>query len=228
MRVAVLLSPAAPDAVPASAAAVIVDVLRATTTLTYARLHGARVVLPVATAAEAFALQPRHPGALLCGEREGRRIEGFDLGNSPAEYRAEVVGGRPLIFASTNGSLALLRARAARRRVLAAFVNASAVVRTLAGAESIVILASGKLGRFCLEDAACAGWLCREWVERGATPEGAGARFALTLAPRDAAEVHTLVQGAMQGRYLRSLGPEFAADVEVCGRLNAVDVAYDA
>lgn len=226
MRVSVLLSPAATDPVPRGTDAVIIDVLRATTTLTTALLHGARAVLPVATPEQAFALRARHPGALLCGEREGRRIEGFDLGNSPAEYGFEVVGGRTLVFASTNGSLALLRAAHARRRLLAAFVNASAVARALAGAPRVVMLCAGKLGRFCLEDAACAGWLCRRLEADGARLDGPGARFARTLAPADAAGVHALVQGAMQGRYLRSLGPEFAADVEQCGRLDSVDRVF--
>jgi 2-phosphosulfolactate phosphatase len=227
VRVTVRVTPAAPEPVPTGCTAVIIDVLRATTTLTYARLYGARDVIPVATAAEAFALRARHPGALLCGEREGRRIEGFDLGNSPAEYGFAVVAGRTLVFASTNGSLALLRARRARRRVLAAFVNATAVVRSLAGASEVVLLCSGKLGRFCLEDAALAGWLCRAFAAGGARLEGGGARFALGVAPRDAAEVHATVQSAAQGRYLRSLGPELAADVERCAALDAVDQVFD-
>jgi 2-phosphosulfolactate phosphatase len=226
VRVSVLLSPGSREPVPAGSTAVIIDVLRATTTLTYAKMNGAGDVLPVGTPEEAFELRLRHPAALLCGEREGRPIDGFDLGNSPSEYSAAIVKGRTLVFASTNGSLALLRARHARRRVLAAFVNASAVVREVAGADRVVLLCSGKLGDFCLEDAACAGWLVRRLEADGARHEGAGARFASSLAPPDAAAVHALVQGAAQGRYLRSLGPEFATDVEVCAALDTVDRAW--
>src|SRR5262245_52562441 len=84
-------------AVRAPAVAVIVDVLRATTTLTVALDHGAARVIPAASPAQAFELRSRSPAALLCGEREGRKIEGFDLGNSPDEYRATRVKGRELI-----------------------------------------------------------------------------------------------------------------------------------
>ncbi|MBI5711753.1 MAG: 2-phosphosulfolactate phosphatase [Candidatus Eisenbacteria bacterium] len=225
-RVTVLLTPAAGE-VPARATAVVVDVLRASTTLTVARRNGAREVLEAATPEEAFAHARGHPGALLCGERDGRKIPGFDLGNSPLEYGPETVGGRTLVFASTNGSQALRRAACARRRLLGAFVNADAVARAVADEPEVVIVCSGKLGRFCIEDAAFAGWLAARLAAAGARVEGAAARLARTLAPRDAAAVRALLQGAAQGRHLRSLGPEYAADLEFCAGLDRIGEAYD-
>lgn len=204
-----------------------IDVLRATTTLTVALGHGAARVVAVATPEQAFARRAAIPHALLCGEREGRRIEGFDLGNSPFEYPVTAVEGRTLVFASTNGSLALLASRAARRRLLAAFVNLHAVVERLHGERRVVIVCSGKLGRFALEDAACAGLLLDRLAARGAAVEGAAARLARRLAPRDAPEARALVEGASQGRFLRSLGPEFARDVEFCADLDTVDRAFE-
>lgn len=212
---------------PAGAAAVIVDVLRATTTLTTALANGARDVLPASSPEEAFALKRRHPAALVCGERDGRRVPGFDLGNSPLEYPPEAVTGRTLIFASTNGSIAMRRAERARRCVLAAFVNASAVVAALAREGDIVIVCAGKLGRFSLEDMLLAGWLCARLAETGGSLEGPAARLALALAPRDAGQVRALVQGSSHGRYLRTLGPEYAADVEICCRLDSVGQAFE-
>src|SRR5438477_6670544 len=135
-RIQVLLTPhAAP--VPRHSVAVIVDVLRASSTLSYALVNGATRVLPVATPDQARALAAHTPGALLCGERDGKRIEGFALGNSPAEYRPEIVRGRPLVFASTNGSIALLAAAGARRRLLGSFINAGAVVNAVANASQV-------------------------------------------------------------------------------------------
>jgi 2-phosphosulfolactate phosphatase len=231
MRVRVDLTPA-----PASArapsdrsrdahrwTAVAIDVLRATTTLAVARQNGAGRVIPVATPEEAFARRRDEPGSLLCGERDGRRVEGFDLGNSPAEYGREVVAGRTLVFASTNGSLALLAAARCRSRLLGAFVNASAVVEAVRECPFVLLVCAGKLGGFALEDAACAGWLCERLAARGARLEGAGARLALPLAPRGPAEVRAIVQGSAHGRYLRSLGTEYAADVEFCSRLDTVE-----
>jgi 2-phosphosulfolactate phosphatase len=224
-EVSVLLTPEA-GTVPPRATAVVVDVLRATTVLTLARLHGARAILPAGTPGEARELQAAHPGALLCGERDGRRIDGFDLGNSPFEYGFENVGGRTLVFASTNGSRALIAARGARRRVLGAFVNATAVLETVTPDEEVVVVCSGKLGGYALEDAALAGWLVERLAARGARVAGAAAAFARRTAPRDAAEVRAAVQGAAHGRFLRSLGPGYARDVEFCAGLDTIGQAF--
>ena len=230
-RVRVLLTPRAgrraASAAAANETAVVIDVLRATTTLTVALGHGASAVHPAATPEEAFRKRRLMPQALLCGEREGRRIEGFDLGNSPFEYPVTAVSGRPLIFASTNGSLAMIAAANARRRLLAAFVNLQAVAERVASEPRVVIVCAGKLGGFALEDAACAGLLVERLVARGAKPEGPATALARRLAPRDSAETKALVQGAAHGRYLRALGPEFARDVEFCGDLDALDDAFE-
>ncbi len=221
-----MLTPAA-EPVPDHATAVIVDVLRATSTLTHALANGATQVIPVATIEAAHAARREHPTALLCGERDGRIIAGFDLGNSPAEYGRDVVAGRPLIFASTNGSIGMLNAARAKHRVLGAFVNASAVLRRVAGERHVVIVCSGKLGRFSLEDTAFAGWLCRALAERGATIEGPAARFAMRTAPADAAGVRHVVEGASHGRYLIALGGEFRRDVARCTEIDTLDQAFD-
>lgn len=223
MRVAVELWPAGAGRVPRAlpgASVVIIDVLRATTTLTVAVTHGATRILPFASPEAALRHRESDPASRACGERDGRMVSGFDLGNSPAEYTRERVAGRTLAFASTNGSLAMRAVSRCRRRVLAAFVNAAAVVEALAGESQVLVLCAGRLGRFSIEDAACAGLLVERWAVRGATLDGDGARLARQLAPRDAAAVQALVEGASHGRYLRSLGPVFAADVESCARLD--------
>jgi len=206
--------------------AVVIDVLRATTSLTVALAAGATRVMAVATPDDGLRLRERFPDALLCGEREGLRIPGFDLGNSPSEYSAQRVAGRPLIFASTNGSIALLAAAGAKSCWLATFVNLAAVVEALAGEDDVFVMASGKLGSFALEDAACAGLLCRRLAQRGATLHGGAARMAVALAPDGAGEVRSLVQGSAHGRYLRSLGPDFARDVEFCSGLDWLGQAF--
>jgi 2-phosphosulfolactate phosphatase len=220
-RVSVLLTPGE-GAVPARATAVVVDVLRASSVLTVARAHGAGAIVAAGTPEEAVALRGRLPGALLCGERDGRKLPGFDLGNSPFEYDAATVAGRTLVFASTNGSRALRAAARARRVVLGAFVNASAVLEAVAADDEIAVVCAGKLGGFALEDAACAGWLAARLAARGARVAGGAAAFARGLAPRDVGDVHALVQGSAHGRYLRSLGPGYARDVEFCAGLDTL------
>ena len=225
MRVAVALTPAA--AVVRGGCAVIVDVLRATTTLTVAFAHGARGVVPTATPAEALALRAVRPGVLACGERDGRIVPGFDLGNSPFEYTAERVQGRTLAFASTNGSQAMLAAARARRRVLAAFVNAAATVEAVRHEPEVTIVCAGKLGDFSLEDAACAGLLLERLAGHGGVPDGPAARLARALAPADAAAVRALVESAAQARHLVSLGPAYARDLEPCAGLDTIARAFD-
>lgn len=225
MRVQVRLTPSGPP-LPAGATLVAVDVLRATSTLSQALAHGAARVLEAATVEEGFALRDRHPGSLLCGERDGRIVPGFDLGNSPFEYTPERVHGRTLVFASTNGSQAL-RLGAGARRVLAAFVNLEAAAARLRDAAHVVIVCAGKLGGFALEDAACAGLLVGRLHAGGARVDGAPAALAAQLAPRDAAGVRAVVEGSAHGLWLRSLGPEFARDVAFCAGLDTLDRAFE-
>lgn len=225
VRVSVLFSPA--GAVTSGACAIIVDVLRATTTLTVALSNGARTVVPARTPAEALALRAGGPDTLACGERDGRIVPGFDLGNSPYEYTAERVSGRRLAFASTNGSLAMLAARHARRRVLAAFVNARAAVDRVKREREVVIVCAGKLGGFSLEDAACAGLLLARLEGEGGVASNAAARLARALAPADAAEVRTLVAGAAHARDLAAMGGAYVRDLEFCSSLDTIDRAFE-
>jgi 2-phosphosulfolactate phosphatase len=205
---------------------VAVDVLRSTSTLALALENGATGVVPFATPEEAMAWRDAHAGSLACGERGGRIVPGFDLGNSPAEFTRERVAGRALAFASTNGSLAMLALAGCGRRGLASFVNATAAVRALEGAERVVIVCSGKLGTFALEDAACAGWLVRHLAAAGAEPGNDPARLCASLAPRDASEVRALVEGCDHARTLLAMGPAWAADVAFCATLDAVGGAH--
>src|SRR5205807_327556 len=111
------------------ATAVVIDVLRATTTIVYALAAGCRQVLPVADLDEARALANSMPAGkvLLGGERGGAPLPDFDLGNSPAEYTAARCRNRALVLTTSNGTRAIVRASAAERVLIAAFVNFSAV-----------------------------------------------------------------------------------------------------
>ena len=109
--------------------AVVIDALRATTTIVHALAAGCTSVRPCAEVAEAqhLAGTMRVGRVLLGGEREGRPLPGFDLGNSPREYTPKLCKGSTLVLTTTNGTRALLRAAEAERVLVAAFVNYSAV-----------------------------------------------------------------------------------------------------
>jgi 2-phosphosulfolactate phosphatase len=221
-RVRVALVPPAPGALPADACAVVIDVLRATTTLAVARVNGAARVVPFATPAEALGFRSRTPEALACGEREGRIVEGFDLGNSPAEFTRERVNGKALAFASTNGSRALLAAARCRRRVLGNFIALTATVESVKAEADVWLVCAGKLGRFALEDATCAGTIAARLAAGGATLANDDARLAATLARDDADAIRAVVTGCDHGRWLVSLGDAFAADVEFCAQVDTL------
>lgn len=162
LEVALLPQLISPDAL-AGRGVIVIDVLRATTTITAALAAGAREVMPVAEVATArgLAAQPREPQAVLGGERRGVQIEGFDFGNSPREYTPTSVGGRTVIFTTTNGTQAMEHARGAKRIWCGAFVNAAAVVRAAAEEASLVLLCAGTAKNVTREDALLAG--CLVW-----------------------------------------------------------------
>ena len=125
-----------PQGATAGGIAVVIDVLRASTTIITALAHGATRVRPVPGLDEArAAAAAAGPGTLLGGERGGVRIDGFDLGNSPLEYAAARVAGRSLVVTTTNGTAALAACLDAREVLVGAIVNRTAVaaaVRALA------------------------------------------------------------------------------------------------
>src|SRR5262245_39532454 len=102
--------------------AVVIDVLRATTTIVQALATGAKEIVPLQEVDEARRLAEKlGEGAILGGERGGVLIPGFDLGNSPAEYTAAKVAGKTVVFTTTNGTRALQRCKMAERVLIGAF-----------------------------------------------------------------------------------------------------------
>jgi 2-phosphosulfolactate phosphatase len=142
---------------------VVIDVLRATTTIIHALAAGAKEVIPLLEVEEARELAAKLPGrVVLGGERGGKQIEGFDLGNSPREYTPDAVGGKTLVFTTTNGTRAMLRCRQARRILIAGFVNFSAVCRELGDEDQIEIVCAGTDGHVTREDTLLAGAIVEE------------------------------------------------------------------
>jgi 2-phosphosulfolactate phosphatase len=146
---------------------VVIDVLRATTTIVHALDAGATAVIPCSSIEEARDCHCKFPAgtAVLGGERRGLPIEGFDLGNSPREYSASSVGGKRVILTTTNGTAALLQAREAREIVLGAFVNLSAVCARLTDRMQVDLLCAGTDGQITREDVLLAGAIVARLTE---------------------------------------------------------------
>lgn len=217
---------------------VVLDVIRATSTIATALEHGARSVFPVRTADDAARLAQNlgREDVLLCGERKGLPIEGFDLGNSPLEFTEDRVADKALVMTTTNGTNALLAAaelptpkgadaaaggaERGARVLVGSFLNLSAVAEELAGEERVAVVCAGKEGRFALEDAVCAGALARAVVDAAETTPALndGAVAAVDLAKRHMRSVRAMLKKTAAGRAITEIGladdMEFVAQVD--------------
>lgn len=147
--------------------AVVVDVLRATSTITTAIANGADVVIPCDSIESALATRENLDiGCELCGERRGAKIDGFDRGNSPLEYSKESASGKVLVFTTTNGTRALLHARFADAILLGAFINLSSVAKLAERTKRLAVICSGTDRKPTWEDEFFAGALIEMLVAK--------------------------------------------------------------
>lgn len=138
--------------------ALVIDVLRATTTIVEAIGCGARSIIPIASVDGARVIAHERVDSILCGERSGVRPEGFVLGNSPLEYTREVVSGRDCVLTTTNGTRALHMATAADEVLIGSITNVDAICDWLKNDQrDVVLVCSGTDGRVSFEDCLGAG-----------------------------------------------------------------------
>lgn len=152
-----------PPGATAGGIAIVIDALRASTTMITALAHGAVAVLPRRSIEEVRATAESAPGAILGGERHCVRIEGFDVGNSPLEYTANRVAGRTVIMTTTNGTAALAACDEATVVLVGAMVNRTAVAKAArrlavtSGCRAAHLVCAGTDGEVTLEDILTAG-----------------------------------------------------------------------
>lgn len=151
--------------------AVIIDILRASSTMITALQNGARQVIPCGTTDEAFRMREQSPdeSVILGGERGGVKIPGFDYGNSPAEYSAAAVAGRTVVFTTTNGTKAILKASPAATILIGAFLNRAAIAgRLLQEQRDTHLICAGTDGIVTGEDVLFAGAVVDALIENKA------------------------------------------------------------
>ncbi len=137
---------------------VVVDILRATSCMTTAFAHDIHSITPFAKLPDCLALKSE--GYLTAGERDGKKVNGFDLGNSPFEYMDPLLKGRKIAFTTTNGTQAIAKSMEAKNIIIGSFLNLSAVVKYLRQVRTdILIVCSGWKGKVNLEDTVFAGAL---------------------------------------------------------------------
>jgi 2-phosphosulfolactate phosphatase len=210
MRVHVAFTPAEAERAPT---AVVVDVLRATSTIAQALASGYRRVLCCAEVEEARRLAAGLEGAVLAGERKAAAIPGFELGNSPREFTEPL--GETLVLTTTNGTRAVLAAAASSETVLVgSLLNLDAVAAAARGGGDVEVVCAGVQGRFTIDDAYCAGRIAELLGGERSDAAEAAVRLARSFA------------GAEEG--LGASGnPEHALladDIAWCARESVLDV----
>ena len=205
---------------------VVIDVLRACSTIVTALSRGARAVLPVPDMAEAGKIAGNlDPDVYrLGGERNGEKIEGYHLGNSPLEYTQDEVEKRDVILNTTNGTRALSHATEAKHLVAACFLNADRVVDFVQEADdAVTIVCAGRQNRLALEDTLCAGLLLdRLWSSQKPDVVTDSAHTAFTLYDTDRTHLSSALRGANHAEELVRQGRE--EDLSYCFQFDECSV----
>lgn len=230
MRIDVFFGPAGLTASDvAGRVVVVIDVLRASTSIATALANGARAVIPVESTeevvnrAKAFARSE----VKLAGERQMRPIPGFDLGNSPREFSREVVEGKTVLLSTTNGTTAIASLQGPRDVVIGSYVNFSAVLAmlraALRGGTDIAILCAGRDRQFSLEDAACAGRFAHHAMRRRTDVAVNDAAFASMLIDRRYSDnLMRLFSASAHGRALSEAG--YGDDLADCAAIDSYPI----
>ncbi|MCP4684103.1 MAG: 2-phosphosulfolactate phosphatase [bacterium] len=203
---------------------VVVDVLRSSTSICTILNAGARGVIPTAGPGEAGEMWTKlgQETTVLAGEREGTKIENFQLGNSPLEFNRETVGDKNVILCTTNGTGVFARVARAELTLSGALVNVSTVAAAVVGVDrDTIIVCSGHEGGFSIEDTLCGGMVIDLLKQtHGCYLElNDAATLALLLYEANRADLPKAIARGEHGRYLTEIG--FGRDVEVSSEVDS-------
>ncbi|MBS1537600.1 MAG: 2-phosphosulfolactate phosphatase [Bacteroidetes bacterium] len=208
--------------------AVVIDVLRASTTIAVALSSGAIGIIPTTSITEATATYLRLQPSIrfLGGERKGIKPSGFDAGNSPFEYMPEHVSGKTISFTTSNGTTALKLSANATNIYIGSFVNLSAVVHFISSQHNsnytdITIVCAGSGGNFSIEDAVCAGGFVQMFSKK--YPQSIltdSAVAAEILYNKHKLKLVDFLRNTTHGKLLGELG--FSDDIECAGDCNSL------
>lgn len=227
MKLDVLFSPVQADELFFTGkTTVVIDVLRASSTIITALTNGAKEIVPVGTIEFAVKVSGGIFGGqtLLGGERNTKKIEGFALGNSPSEYTTDIVSGKSIVFYSTNGSRAIVKAKYSTNLFVCSFNNLNALSKHLKKlSEDVIILCSGNNNLFSLEDSVCAGMLINELVAVNKKVELTDSSIsAIALFKSFGKNIFKMLSETDHGRLLIENG--FKDDLKACAELDNTEV----
>lgn len=195
---------------------VVIDILRATSSMVVGLAHGAKGIIPVETVEEC--LRYRKMGYICAAERNGMVVDGFDMGNSPFSYMEDRVKNTMIAMTTTNGTLAIKQSARAAEIVIGAFLNLSALVEWLnTKKESVILLCSGWKNRINLEDTLFAGAMVHLLRETH-KPDCDAALLAEKLYIDSNGDLHGIVMQSSHAHRFQALGIE--QDIELCLKTN--------
>lgn len=205
---------------------VVIDVLRTTTAIVQAIRAKCKTIIPVLASDEALEvareLPPEH--TILAGTRKGKILEGFQLSSSPLDYTEERVLDKTVVLTTTNGTRTLRKAAAGKVVLIGAFLNATAVADACSGRrEDVLLVCSGLLGRFALEDVICAGLMLKTFGQRAGSEanllKSDSALAAEILYERFGHDILSMLRLSDWGCHLQGQGADddliFSAQVDV-------------
>ena len=205
---------------------VVIDTLRATSTIVTALFNGAMAVEPKIEVNESFkrAKELQAGSYVIGGEREGLKVQGFDLGNSPRDYQPSVVEGKIVILSTTNGTNTITRAKAAEHVLIGSLLNAHTVMDGAARlGNDLILCCSGTKGNFSLEDFVTAGAMVERLQKLGVDVKGDDrVSTARMLYERysEPAELQELISCSQNGMRLIEIGLE--EDIAYCVRQDSM------
>ena len=171
MHIDIQFMPSPPDPqILSRCTVVVIDVLRATSVIVHAFWQGAIEIIPVTEIEEAYQKKKTFPPGttLLGGERGSKKIEGFELGNSPREYIAKRVEGKRIILTTTNGTKAFHFVSSGKEILVGSFFNMGMTAqKCLDLGEDLLLFPSGDAGHFSLEDTVCGGMIVDQIIKKG-------------------------------------------------------------
>ncbi len=206
---------------------VVVDVLRSSTSICAALMAGAKGVIPTDGPGEAGEMRSKlgSDTTVLAGERNGVRIDSFDLGNSPSEFTGESVGGKFVIMTTTNGTGIFKKTAKAELVLSGSLVNATKVVEKIVQSDNdLVIICSGQQGNFSIEDTMCGGLLIDRLSSRYQRPQkmNDAANIAWQLYRNNSGNLTETIEKGEHGQYLSSIG--FNKDIGMATAIDSMPV----
>ncbi len=192
---------------------VVIDILRATTSMCVAFGNGASEIVPLESID--VCLSYREKGYLIAGERDGKMVEGFDMGNSPFSFMGEHIQNAKIAMTTTNGTKCIHASKQAYQVIIGAFVNMTQVVNYLIEQQrDVILLAAGWKDKMNLEDTAFGGAVAIELENNGFIPTEDSTRIAMTLYDAMLKDKRFFIKNATQ--YDQIVGLNIIEDVKYC------------